>query len=219
MTKKSNLPIEAHNHFQKANLLHGYAEKSFVEFADYAVEIGAELTAAKASVPHGGWEIECKRLFNGSLSTAKFYMQFSKNWAAISKRQRQAILFLESSLDGAAKAAKKAAKPDPQPTPPDPAPPEPELIAEPVPESLPEAVEPCGLIVEPPTNGNGNGKPPKQYEPEVWLRRWDQAIRGPVKFVDTLQEGLGQRNSQHSRAVLVHLSHATDAMMEWLDVD
>jgi len=214
MAKKSNLPIEAHDHFRKANALHTCVQVHVGEAVKHALETGQELMLAKGAVPHGRWEVECDRLFDGSLRTAQFYMQFAKNCSKLKSAQKTAILFLESTLDGAAKAAKKATQPDPAPRPPQ----EPELIVEPEPEPFPiKAVEPCGLIVEPPTNGNG--KPPKQYEPEVWLRRWDQAIRGPVKFVDTLQEGLGQRNSQHSRAVLVHLSHATDAMMEWLDVD
>ena len=226
MAKKSNLPIEAHDHFRKANALHECAEKNFVQFANYAFEAGQELMLAKASTPHGGWEIECKRLFNGSLSTAKFYMQFSKHWGAISNRQRSAILLLESSLDGAAKAAKKAAQPGPVPHPPQ----EPELSSspppisgvvvepEPDPEPFPiKAVEPCGLIVEPPTNGNG--KPPKQYEPSEWFKQWKQGIKPMVKFVDKMAEGLGQEKTAHHKAVQVHLQHATYAVMEWLDVD
>ena len=95
-------------------------------------------------------------------------MAFSKNMAALPKASRTAILFMESSLEGAANAAKKAAQPGPVPHPPQ----EPELSSspppisgvvvepEPDPEPFPiRAIEPCGLIVEPPTNGNG--KPPK----------------------------------------------------------
>jgi len=82
---------------------------------------------------------------------------------------------------------------------------------------LPKAVEPCGLIMEPPTNGNG--KPPKQYEPSAWFKQWEQGIKPMVKFVDKMAEGLGQEKTAHHKAVQVHLQHATYAVMEWLDVD
>lgn len=113
---KSNLPAEVHDHFRKANKLHGYVQQHLGEAAKHALETGEELLAAKATVPHGSWEPECERLFEGSASSARFYMAFAKNMAALPKRQRSAILLLESTLEGAAKVAKKAAKPPAQNT-------------------------------------------------------------------------------------------------------
>lgn len=113
MAKKSNLPTAVHDHFRKANILHGYTEKDMSEGTKHALETGQELIAAKKLIPHGRWETECKRLFDPSLRTAQFYIQFTKDFSALPKAQQSALLFLEGSLDGAAKAAKKAAKPKP----------------------------------------------------------------------------------------------------------
>jgi len=120
---KSNLPIEVHDHFRKANILHTYVLKDLDEAAKHALETGQELLAAKSAVPHGSWEDECTRLFDGSLRTAQFYMQFTKDMGSITKAQNSSLLMLEGTLDGAAKAARKAAiaaggKPAPKPSPP-----------------------------------------------------------------------------------------------------
>jgi len=120
MAKKSNLPIEVHDHFRKANLLHGYVVKGLGEATQHALETGRELLAAKQTIPHGSWETECKRLFDGTLRTAQFYMQFTRDVSALPKAQESALLLLEGTLEGAAKAAKKAANPT-KPKPPQPA--------------------------------------------------------------------------------------------------
>lgn len=120
MPKKSNLPIEIHEHFRKANILHGYVSEHLDKASKHALETGDELRAAKTTVPHGRWEDECKRLFDGSLRTAQFYMQFAKHMSALPKAQKSSLLMLEGTLDGAAKAAKKAAKPKPPKRQPDP---------------------------------------------------------------------------------------------------
>ena len=114
MPKKSNLPIEVHDHFAKANVLHTYVQKHVGEAQQHALETGQELLAAKKATPHGSWEEKCEKLFDGSLRTAQFYMQFAKNVAALPKKRSSALLLLEGSLDGAAKAAKKAAAPPPK---------------------------------------------------------------------------------------------------------
>ena len=108
---KSNLPAEVHDHFRKANVLHGYVEKALGEATKHALETGQELQAAKATIPHGLWESECDRLFDGSARNARFYMEFSRHMAALPKRRAGAVLLLESTLKGAAKAAKAAANP------------------------------------------------------------------------------------------------------------
>ncbi|HUT87897.1 MAG TPA: hypothetical protein VMY37_00230, partial [Thermoguttaceae bacterium] len=95
MAKKSNLPIEVHDHFRKANLLHGYVVKGLGEATQHALETGRELLAAKQTIPHGSWETECKRLFDGTLRTAQFYMQFTRDVSALPKAQESALLLLE----------------------------------------------------------------------------------------------------------------------------
>ena len=112
---KEQLPQIAHDHFRKANVLHGYTQTALGEAVKHALEAGNELLAAKTVIPHGRWENECARLFDGSPRTARFYMQFSKDMKSLKTAERNAVLLLESTLDGAAKAAKKAAKPATKP--------------------------------------------------------------------------------------------------------
>jgi hypothetical protein len=106
---KSNLPIEVHDNFRKTNVLHKYVQDSLREATKHALEAGQELLAAKAAIPHGSWENECERLFDGSLRTAQFYMQFARDMGTLKSAEANAVLFLESGLEGAAKAARKAA--------------------------------------------------------------------------------------------------------------
>lgn len=127
MAKKSNLPTEVHDHFRKANVLHTYVEEHLGEAKKHALDIGQELSAAKKSLPHGRWEDECNRLFDGSARTARFYMEFARNMDALPKRQRTPLLMIEGSIEGAAKAAKAAANPKP---------------AKPKPAPLPETLQP-----------------------------------------------------------------------------
>lgn len=115
MTSKPKLPIEVHDHFRKANVLHGYVQTELGEVRDHALETGQELIAAKKLTPPGGWEKECERLFDGKLRTAQRYMQFAKHLGAIPKAHARALLMHEGTLEGAVKAAKAAAKPKPEP--------------------------------------------------------------------------------------------------------
>lgn len=118
MAKKSNLPAAVHDHFRKANILHTYVQKELGEAAKHALEIGIHLLAAKKAVPHGSWEPECERLFDGSPRTARFYMAFTRDFGKLKTAEKSAVLMLEGTLDGAAKAAKRAANPktNPEPT-------------------------------------------------------------------------------------------------------
>ena len=111
MGKHLTLPAEVHDHFRKANILHGYVQKSLDDAVQHALETGHELLAAKATIPHGSWETECDRLFDGSARTARFYMEFSRHFSALPKTAQNSVLFLEPTISGAAKAAKAAAKP------------------------------------------------------------------------------------------------------------
>ena len=106
----SKLPDAAYDHFRKANALHGYVLSSLADATEHALKAGEELQAAKSTVPHGGWEHECSNRFDGSLRTAQFYMQFYRHVSALPKAQASALLVLEGTLEGAAKAAKNAIK-------------------------------------------------------------------------------------------------------------
>ena len=116
MPKKHTIPSVVHDHFQKANLLHTYVQKSTGEAITHALATGLELLQAKDAIPHGGWESECGLLFDGSLRTAQFYMQFAKHYSKLKSAEKSALLMLEGTLEGAAKAAKQAASP-PKPEP------------------------------------------------------------------------------------------------------
>jgi len=111
MSKKPNLPTQVHDHFRKANVLHTYVEKDLGEARNHALECGQELLAAKQTIPHGSWETECDRLFDGSARTAQFYMSFARDFGKLKSATQSALLMLEGTLVGAAKAAKEAAKP------------------------------------------------------------------------------------------------------------
>lgn len=112
MAKKESLTIVAHDHFRKANVLHGYVQEHLGEATKHALETGKELIAAKSEVPHGKWEIECERLFDGSLRNAQFYMQFARDFSRLKSASKSALLMLEGTLQGAAKAAREAIRGD-----------------------------------------------------------------------------------------------------------
>jgi hypothetical protein len=118
MSKTEQLPAEIHDHFRKANVLHTYVQTELGEAKKHALETGEHLLAAKKAVPHGSWEFECNRLFDGSIRTAQFYMSFFKDFSKLKSAQKSALLMLEGTLTGAAKAAKQAAKPKPHKEPP-----------------------------------------------------------------------------------------------------
>jgi ribosomal protein S27AE len=107
---KPNLPIEAHDGFRKANVFHADCVKDAASLVKNALEAGKELLEAKRHTPHGRWEAECERLFDGSVRTAQFYMQFATHMKALTKAQSSAVLFLEHSIEGATKVAKRLAK-------------------------------------------------------------------------------------------------------------
>lgn len=175
---KSNLPIEVHDHFRKANVLHGYVLKDLGEATKHALEAGQELLAAKKSVPHGSWEKECERLFDGSVRTAQFYMQFTRNIQALPKAQQYGVLYLESTLEGAAKVAKRLADGEPpyKETPPEP---EPEVEDEPEPEEEQDDEHP-----EPPAPSKPE---PKEIVAKTGREKevWDAGIQVKV-WADTV---------------------------------
>ena len=226
MAKKTTLPAETHDHFRKANVLHKYVTRDLTEATQHALEAGQELIAAKALVPHGRWESECSRLFDGSLRTARFYMQFAKNMDALPKTAAHAVLLLEGTMEGAAKAAKAAANPKPSPKPDSSPKPPPETIDVPVEPPRPPADDAGDPFeeeewqdpfdVEPAPPKPANGKPPKQYDRSAWLKRWEQSIGPLVRLVDAIAKGVGESKCKSHKAVQGHLKDATNEVMEWM---
>ena len=226
---KSNLPIEVHDHFSKANLLHGYFVKSLGECKEHALETGKELLAAKSAVPHGSWESECERLFNGSLRNARFYMSFAKDMLALPKGQASAVLLLESTLEGAAKAAKDANRGNtpPKPTPPPPPAPEPET--DPfgdIPPDLPDPEEPTAKPTPTPTPtptgtppaSTGKGKPPKKYDRSFWYKQWNASIGPLCRLVEKIADNVGEKQGARHKGVRDALEAATQHMIDWMGV-
>ena len=113
MANQIAVSSETHDHFRKANTLHTYVESALTDAKTHALQVGEELNAAKETIPHGSWEEVCERLFDGSARTARFYMRFAKDMGALPKRQASCLLMVEGTLDGAARAARKAARPTP----------------------------------------------------------------------------------------------------------
>ena len=228
---KSNLPIEVHDHFNKANLLHGYFVKSLGECKEHALETGKELLLAKAAIPHGGWEDECGRLFNGSPRNARFYMSFAKDMLAIPQNGRAAVLLLESTLKGAVKAAKDASREDapPKPKRSPPPPPAPEPETDPfgdIPPDLPDPEEPTAKPTPTPTPtptgtppaSTGKGKPPKKYDRSFWYKQWNASIGPLCRLVEKIADGVGERQGARHKGVREALETATQNMMEWMKV-
>lgn len=201
--KTQPLPIAVHDHFSKANVLHGYVEEHLGKAQEHAMELGDELLAAKEAIPHGSWEDECDRLFDPSARTARFYMQFARDMGALPKRQRTAILMIEGTLDGAAKAAKKAAKPK-------------------SPKATPEPNEPIDVDSEPvdapetPEPPKRKGQPPRQFDRSYWMKQWEQAIGPLCRLPDKIEDNVGDSECGSKKVVLDHLNLATEEMTEWM---
>ena len=225
MPKPEPLPMEVHDHFRKANVLHGYVQDSLGEATKHALETGQELMAAKQAVPHGVWEDECTRLFDGSLRTAQFYMQFAKDVTVIKSAPTRALLMLEGSLKGAADAARKAAAEAGGKQPPkrSRAAEVIDVEAEPAGEdgrTEPDGTEAQETTTRPPRNGKDKpGGPPKQYDRSAWFRQWEQVIGPPVRLVDKIAEGVGEKCDPHQEAALEHLEAATQEIMKWMGVE
>lgn len=226
---KSNLPAEVHDHFRKANMLHTYVVKSLGEATEHALETGQELLLAKESVPHGSWETECERLFAGSLRTARFYMSFAKDMLALPKNGRTAVLFLETTLEGAAKAARDAARgdeppkrlPAPQPTS------EPDIEVTESEEWVDEepAETPDDVVPLRPRKGDApkqeaptNGQPPKQYDRGFYYKQWNTSIGPLIRMVDKMARDLNEMQGARHRGVKEGLDLATRNMIEWMGV-
>jgi len=218
MAKKESLPAVVHDHFRKANQLHTYVIKHLGEATKHAIETGRELIAAKSQVPHGQWEAECERLFDGSLRTAQFYMSFAKDVAKLKSADTPALLMVEGGLEGAAKAARQAVrleapdKPKPESTPPPPPPPDDDSPSD---EANCESEEESSG--EPVRKGNGKpSTPPKQYDRSYWFKQWEHSIGPLVRLVDKIAHGVGEAKSQSHKTVQDHLGVATEEMMEWM---
>jgi len=227
MAKKSSLPMVVHDHFRKANLLHTNVQKSLGEATKHALETGQELLAAKSAIPHGSWESECDRLFDGSARTAQFYMKFAKDFGKLKSAEKSALLMLEGTLDGAAKAAAKAARPNPPKKQPKTSAPKSEEPADPFDEPDPfldDGMEPGGEqepASRPPRNGTeaSAGKPERQFPRSHWYKQWDQTIGPLVKLVDKIGRNVNEMHGKHHKCVHEHLELATEEVMDWLGVE
>jgi len=226
MAKKSNLPMEVHDHFRKANVLHGYVQKHLEDAAKHALKTGNELLAAKTAVPHGSWETECGRLFDGSPRTAQFYMRFAKDFGRLKSAGQSALLMLEGTLEGAAKAAKRAAKPNaPLPATLQADYDEPiDAHSEPVTDAPETAEETPQRNSQPVTDApetaeetpQRNSQPPKQFDRSYWLKQWEQSIGPLLRVVDKIAAGVGESGCESQKVVHDHLNVATEEMTEWM---
>ncbi len=237
MTNNQTLPIEVHEHFRKANVLHTYVQKDLGEASKHALETGQELLAAKATVPHGRWENECERLFDGSLRTAQFYMQFTRDFGKLKSAQKSALLMLEGTLDGAAKAAKKAANPKPTVAQvqdavdePQQGPPWADAVekadgGQPTAAQVQEAVFDAHMREEDaPPLADKPSKPPRKKPPKVldkkaYYKQWDHAIGPLMRVLDKIANGVGEKHGPSHKAILGHLDICTEEMQEWMGVE
>ena len=211
---REQLPAEVHEHFRKANILHTYVEKNLGEARNHALETGQELMAAKGCIPHGRWEDECKRLFDGSPRTAQFYMAFARDFGKLKSAAKSALLMLEGTLDGAAKAAKAAANPKP----PKPNPDEPiDVESEPVTVEEVDEVDEEPEEEEEPTKPTPK-KPPKKLDKHALYKTWDQAIGPLMRTLDKIAEDVGEKNGASHKVILGQLDACTEEMEDWMGV-
>jgi hypothetical protein len=208
MAKKPGLPVDVHDHFRKANILHGYTVEHWTKGAETALEAGQELLAAKKSTPPGRWEEECSRLFEPSLRTAQRYMLLAKRMDALPKTTQLAVLFLEGTLDGAAKAAKTATNPKPSP-----------------PKRQPDPDEPIDVDSEPVDNepeeaADRKPKPKlaKKLDKKACYKEWNDKIGPVVRLVDKIARDVGEKDGASHKLIHRQLQACTDELAEWMGV-
>ncbi len=218
MAIKQKLPMEVHDHFRKANILHGYVANALGEASKHALETGQELLAAKKAVPHGRWEAECNRLFDGSLRTAQFYMAFVRDFGKLKSAEKSALLMLEGTLDGAAKkAAKPKSPPKPQPDPDEPI----NIDSEPVddePEEMEEPDDPGEDAEDEPPAKKKKPKPPKKLDKKAYYQEWTRAIGPLMRTLDKIATGVGEKHGESHKTILGQLDACTEEMQEWMGV-
>lgn len=225
MPKPPSLPTEVHDHFRKANILHTYVQENLGEATKHALGTGQELLEAKKVVAHGNWEESCDRMFDGSIRTAQSYMAFAKDFAKLKSAQKPALLMLESTLEGAAKAARKIVRPEKlhQEPPPESSETTPPLSGDEGEDGRTDAdgTEPQETAPKPPRKGRAKrgGSPPKRLDRNAFYKQWDNAIGPLVRLVDKIAEGVGESRNGHHKDVQEHLNDATECMREWMQVE
>lgn len=92
---------------QALNENHRLAWKSAADSIQRAVLAGETLVKWKKLLPHGQFEPFTKQHFDGSLRTARSYMQAAKGLSALPKSAGSAVLATENSMEGLLKRLKK----------------------------------------------------------------------------------------------------------------
>ena len=220
----NNAEVECLKLKKSINENHHLFQKAIGEAIERGVLAGEMLLRWKELLPHGRFESFTETHFDGSLRTARTYMQAAKYLNSLPKRQRTAVLKEERSISGLIEHPKKQApvrpgppepppEPDPTPDPPELLPPEPP-IGQWVGEEDDEPVE------DSPRSGNGAPKsPPKQLDRAAWFKQWEQAIGPVVRLVSAIGRGVGEPKCTSRTMVLEHLEIATQEMMEWMEVE
>jgi hypothetical protein len=119
-------------------------------------------------------------------------------------------LLLESTLDGAAKAARKLAKPTP-PAKPKPTDEEPDVE--------PDMEAEADLDPEPTkTVTASRAKPKTSADTKALYTEYYRAIGPIVRLIDRIANAVGARHSESHKTVKEHLEHATQEMKAWMGV-
>jgi hypothetical protein len=159
-------------------------------------------------------------------------MTFAKDFAKLKSAQKSALLMLENTLDGAAKAARQAVREEGKPeTPePEPQPPEPELVTD-EPEPDPDPIDDWDFEEEPPTQASPSGgkrTPPKADKPDSepvevspeekarhTLGLWVQTLDAMLAKSPTIDELRKTYPSPHGDKAVRLIADARGALADW----
>ncbi len=92
--------VECLKHKRKINEEHRLSQMAAGDAIERGVLVGELLLNWKTLLPHGQFEAFVESHFDGSLRTARAYMQVTKRLEALPKRQRSAVLNQERSIAG-----------------------------------------------------------------------------------------------------------------------
>jgi len=177
---------------------HRLAQTAAAEAVERGVLTGELLGKWKELLPHGRFEKFTETHFDGSLRTARVYMQAAKQLNALPKRQRSAVLNQERSIAGLIEST--------QPKPPKSSPTLPKAAPPPDEDDEEDSDEPVSQVTGP-TGPKRNGAKPASGDygkcPSCAGTKWDQDEAGVfcVKCHQPHGEPAGDVDDEHVATV------------------
>ena len=66
-------------------------------------------------------------------------------------------------------------------------------------------------------SGGPKSGPPKKYEKSSWYKQWEKSIAGTVRLVDAIAGNIDESHCFHHKRVQSLLEDATQEMVKWLE--